>query len=152
MAEAKRGRYGKEGEAARFLKVIVEVLKCTSTESPRPLLPPANPHPQTALTSTISSRLPRSLLSTPSSSSLPSGPTLLLPRPVQQLRRPRHSRPRRPRSSGLSLRPPPSRRSWCTTSCSPSADSRSPRSTRSVKSSKSTRRREFFPILSQKPR
>lgn len=30
MAEAKRGRYGKEGEAARFLKVIVEVLKCPS--------------------------------------------------------------------------------------------------------------------------
>ena len=29
MAEAKRGRQGKEGEASRFLKVIVEVLKCT---------------------------------------------------------------------------------------------------------------------------
>jgi len=28
MAEAKRGKFGKEGEAARFLKVIVEVLKC----------------------------------------------------------------------------------------------------------------------------
>lgn len=28
MAEGKRGRFGKEGEAARFLKVIVEVLKC----------------------------------------------------------------------------------------------------------------------------
>ncbi|KAK4701027.1 25S rRNA (cytosine2278-C5)-methyltransferase, partial [Phenoliferia sp. Uapishka_3] len=27
MAEAKRGKFGKEGEAARFLKVIVEVLK-----------------------------------------------------------------------------------------------------------------------------
>lgn len=31
MAEAKRGKFGKEGEAARFLKVIVEVLKCQSS-------------------------------------------------------------------------------------------------------------------------
>lgn len=30
MAEAKRGKFGKEGEASRFLKVIVEVLKCKS--------------------------------------------------------------------------------------------------------------------------
>lgn len=28
MAEAKRGKFGKEGEASRFLKVVVEVLKC----------------------------------------------------------------------------------------------------------------------------
>lgn len=33
MAEAKRGKFGKEGEAARFLKVVVEVLKC---EQPKP--------------------------------------------------------------------------------------------------------------------
>ena len=34
MAEAKRGKVGKEGEASRFLKVIVEVLKCKISEKP----------------------------------------------------------------------------------------------------------------------
>ena len=38
MAEAKRAKFGKEGEASRFLKVIVEVLKCAFsliTRAPR---------------------------------------------------------------------------------------------------------------------
>lgn len=63
MAEAKRGKFGKEGEASRFLKIIVEVLKCRSMTTRCPaflartsliLLLLYPPSPQTVLISNTS--------------------------------------------------------------------------------------------------